>query len=74
MIYGSHRAKGAPCWAPSPGRTDPSAAAPARDHALTLAREMLRPGDIVLVKGSHSVGLEHTAERLAQPHTMADDR
>lgn len=45
-----------------------------RDHALTLARDLVRPGDIVLVKGSHSVGLEHTAERLAQPDTMAGDR
>ncbi len=48
--------------------------APDRDHALILARELIQPGDIVLVKGSHSVGLEHTAERLAQPHTMTDDR
>jgi UDP-N-acetylmuramoyl-tripeptide--D-alanyl-D-alanine ligase len=48
--------------------------APDRDHALTLAREMIQPGDIVLVKGSHSLGLEHIAERLTQPHTMADDR
>ncbi|MFI5867240.1 UDP-N-acetylmuramoyl-tripeptide--D-alanyl-D-alanine ligase [Streptomyces sp. NPDC051546] len=45
-----------------------------RDHALTLARELTEPGDIVLVKGSHSVGLEHTAVRLAQPETMAGVR
>ncbi|MFF0754611.1 UDP-N-acetylmuramoyl-tripeptide--D-alanyl-D-alanine ligase [Streptomyces sp. NPDC004267] len=45
-----------------------------RDHALTLTRDLIQPGDIVLVKGSHSVGLEHTAERLAQPDTMAGDR
>ncbi|GHE10997.1 glutamate ligase domain-containing protein [Streptomyces alanosinicus] len=45
-----------------------------RDHALTVARDLTEPGDIVLVKGSHSVGLEHTAERLAQPDTMAGDR
>ncbi|MGE7386304.1 UDP-N-acetylmuramoyl-tripeptide--D-alanyl-D-alanine ligase [Streptomyces sp. NPDC004126] len=41
-----------------------------RDDALTLARDLIEPGDIVLVKGSHSVGLEHTAERLAQPDTV----
>ncbi|MFL4909466.1 UDP-N-acetylmuramoyl-tripeptide--D-alanyl-D-alanine ligase [Streptomyces sp. MMS24-I2-30] len=45
-----------------------------RDHALTLTRDLIQPGDIVLVKGSHSVGLEHTAVRLAQPVTMAGDR
>ncbi|WP_432182232.1 UDP-N-acetylmuramoyl-tripeptide--D-alanyl-D-alanine ligase [Streptomyces sp. NBC_00063] len=38
-----------------------------RDHALTLARHLIQPGDIVLVKGSHSVELEHTAQRLAWP-------
>ncbi|WP_434600122.1 UDP-N-acetylmuramoyl-tripeptide--D-alanyl-D-alanine ligase [Streptomyces sp. A5-4] len=42
-----------------------------RDHALTLARDLIQSGDIVLVKGSHSVELEHTAERLAQPDTVA---
>ncbi|MFJ3875864.1 UDP-N-acetylmuramoyl-tripeptide--D-alanyl-D-alanine ligase [Streptomyces sp. NPDC090077] len=41
-----------------------------RDEALTLARDLIEPGDMVLVKGSHSVGLEHTAERLAQPDTV----
>jgi UDP-N-acetylmuramoyl-tripeptide--D-alanyl-D-alanine ligase len=46
----------------------------ARDHALSPARETLQPRDIVLVKGSHDVGLEHTAERLAEPDTMNDDR
>jgi UDP-N-acetylmuramoyl-tripeptide--D-alanyl-D-alanine ligase len=45
-----------------------------RDHALTLAGDLIQPGDIVLVKGSHSVGLEHTAERLARPGTAAGDR
>ncbi|MEW2051719.1 UDP-N-acetylmuramoyl-tripeptide--D-alanyl-D-alanine ligase [Streptomyces sp. NPDC005476] len=44
-----------------------------RDHALALACEVIQPGDIVLVKGSHSVRLERTAERLAQPDTMNDD-
>ncbi|GGR58116.1 hypothetical protein JHN54_31615 [Streptomyces sp. MBT70] len=44
------------------------------DHALSLARETIQPEDIVLVKGSHSVGPEHTAERLAQRDTMNDDR
>ncbi|MFD7620217.1 UDP-N-acetylmuramoyl-tripeptide--D-alanyl-D-alanine ligase [Streptomyces sp. NPDC059802] len=45
-----------------------------RDHALTLARDLIQPGDIVLVKGSHSVGLEHMAVCLAQPDTMAGNR
>ncbi|MET9482001.1 UDP-N-acetylmuramoyl-tripeptide--D-alanyl-D-alanine ligase [Streptomyces sp. NPDC006638] len=36
-----------------------------RDEALTLARALIRPEDIVLVKGSHSTGLEHTARSLA---------
>ncbi|QIQ02606.1 UDP-N-acetylmuramoyl-tripeptide--D-alanyl-D-alanine ligase [Streptomyces liangshanensis] len=41
-----------------------------RDEALTLARDLVRPGDVVLVKGSHSVELEHTAERLAEDGTL----
>ncbi|MGW3929440.1 UDP-N-acetylmuramoyl-tripeptide--D-alanyl-D-alanine ligase [Streptomyces microflavus] len=45
-----------------------------RDHALTLARALIQPGDIVLVKGSHSVELEHTAQRLARPDTVAGER
>ncbi|CAL9652943.1 UDP-N-acetylmuramoyl-tripeptide--D-alanyl-D-alanine ligase [Streptomyces sp. enrichment culture] len=45
-----------------------------RDHALALASELIQPGDLVLVKGSHSVGLEHTAARLAQPDTLAGNR
>ncbi|MFJ1662367.1 UDP-N-acetylmuramoyl-tripeptide--D-alanyl-D-alanine ligase [Streptomyces anthocyanicus] len=45
-----------------------------RDHALTLTRDLIQPGDIVLVKGSHSVELEHTAQRLARPDTVAGER
>ncbi|WP_078856374.1 UDP-N-acetylmuramoyl-tripeptide--D-alanyl-D-alanine ligase [Streptomyces sp. NBRC 109706] len=45
-----------------------------RDHALTLARELLRPGDVILVKSSHSVGLEHVAVCLAQPDPVSDTR
>ncbi|MCX4399944.1 UDP-N-acetylmuramoyl-tripeptide--D-alanyl-D-alanine ligase (plasmid) [Streptomyces sp. NBC_00053] len=45
-----------------------------RDHALTLAGDLIEAGDIVLVKGSHSVELEHTAERLAQPGPVTGDR
>ncbi|MFD7314044.1 UDP-N-acetylmuramoyl-tripeptide--D-alanyl-D-alanine ligase [Streptomyces sp. NPDC059883] len=45
-----------------------------RNHALTLANDLIQPGDIVLVKGSHSVELEHTAKRLVHPGTMAGDR
>jgi UDP-N-acetylmuramoyl-tripeptide--D-alanyl-D-alanine ligase len=33
--------------------------------ALALARELLLPGDAVLVKGSRSVGLEVVAQELA---------
>ncbi|MEU5215956.1 UDP-N-acetylmuramoyl-tripeptide--D-alanyl-D-alanine ligase [Streptomyces sp. NPDC020807] len=42
-----------------------------RGEALTLTRGLVRPGDVVLVKGSHSVGLEETAERLAEPDPVA---
>ncbi|MFI1185156.1 UDP-N-acetylmuramoyl-tripeptide--D-alanyl-D-alanine ligase [Streptomyces californicus] len=42
-----------------------------RDHALTLARDLIEAGDIVLVKGSHSVELEHTALCLAQDTASA---
>ncbi|MEU2437397.1 hypothetical protein ABZ595_14520 [Streptomyces rubradiris] len=45
-----------------------------RDHGLALARETIQPRDSVLIKGSHSVGLKHTAERLAEPDTMHGDR
>jgi UDP-N-acetylmuramoyl-tripeptide--D-alanyl-D-alanine ligase len=33
--------------------------------AAELAREVVRPGDVVLVKGSRSVGLEIVAEALS---------
>ncbi|MFD8318498.1 UDP-N-acetylmuramoyl-tripeptide--D-alanyl-D-alanine ligase [Kitasatospora purpeofusca] len=39
---------------------------PDRDAALDLLLTYLKPGDVVLVKGSHSVGLEDTALRLAK--------
>jgi UDP-N-acetylmuramoyl-tripeptide--D-alanyl-D-alanine ligase len=38
---------------------------PDRDAALALLLECLVPGDLVLLKGSHSVGLEETARHLA---------
>ncbi|MFE4687522.1 UDP-N-acetylmuramoyl-tripeptide--D-alanyl-D-alanine ligase [Streptomyces sp. NPDC056721] len=44
-----------------------------RNHALTLTRDLIQAGDIVLVKGSHSVELEHTAVCLAQPDTATGD-
>lgn len=34
------------------------------DEAVTFAREMLEPGDVVLIKGSRSVGLELVADDL----------
>ncbi|MCY0930982.1 UDP-N-acetylmuramoyl-tripeptide--D-alanyl-D-alanine ligase [Streptomyces sp. H27-H1] len=37
-----------------------------REAALPLLQEELRPGDVVLVKGSHSVGLERTAALLLE--------
>jgi UDP-N-acetylmuramoyl-tripeptide--D-alanyl-D-alanine ligase len=43
----------------------PDAWAPSAAEALELARELVRPGDVVLVKGSRSVGLEVVAEALA---------
>lgn len=38
---------------------------PDRDAALALLLEYVEPGDLVLLKGSHSTGLEETARRLA---------
>lgn len=34
------------------------------DAAVELLRDQLRPGDVVLVKASRSVGLERVAEAL----------
>ncbi|MDH6577355.1 UDP-N-acetylmuramoyl-tripeptide--D-alanyl-D-alanine ligase [Kitasatospora sp. MAP5-34] len=42
-----------------------------RDAALELLRDYLEPGDLVLVKGSHSTGLEDTARRLTNPDAAA---
>jgi UDP-N-acetylmuramoyl-tripeptide--D-alanyl-D-alanine ligase len=39
---------------------------PDRDAALDLLLADMEPGDIVLLKGSHSVGLQETAKRLAE--------
>jgi len=44
---------------------DPDAWVATADEALELARELVRPGDVVLVKGSRSVGLERVADALA---------
>ena len=43
---------------------DPDAWAPTAAEAVELARELVQPGDAVLVKGSRSVGLEIVAEAL----------
>jgi UDP-N-acetylmuramoyl-tripeptide--D-alanyl-D-alanine ligase len=45
---------------------DPDAWALTAAEAVAVARELVRPGDAVLVKGSRSVGLEIVAEALAQ--------
>jgi UDP-N-acetylmuramoyl-tripeptide--D-alanyl-D-alanine ligase len=44
---------------------DPDAWARTAADAVELARELVRPGDAVLVKGSRAVGLEVVAEALA---------
>jgi UDP-N-acetylmuramoyl-tripeptide--D-alanyl-D-alanine ligase len=43
---------------------DPDEWAPTAAAAVALARRLVRPGDVVLVKGSRSVGLEVVAEAL----------
>jgi UDP-N-acetylmuramoyl-tripeptide--D-alanyl-D-alanine ligase len=45
---------------------DPDAWAPTAAEAVAVARELVLPGDAVLVKGSRSVGLEVVAEALAE--------
>jgi UDP-N-acetylmuramoyl-tripeptide--D-alanyl-D-alanine ligase len=45
---------------------DPDAWAPTAAEAVAVAREIVRPGDAVLVKGSRSVGLEVVAEALGE--------
>jgi UDP-N-acetylmuramoyl-tripeptide--D-alanyl-D-alanine ligase len=45
---------------------DPDAWAATAADAVAIARELVRPGDAVLVKGSRSVGLEVVAEALAE--------
>jgi UDP-N-acetylmuramoyl-tripeptide--D-alanyl-D-alanine ligase len=44
---------------------EPDAWAATAAEALPLARELIRPGDVVLVKASRSVGLELVAAALA---------
>ncbi|MGH2934055.1 MAG: UDP-N-acetylmuramoyl-tripeptide--D-alanyl-D-alanine ligase [Gaiellaceae bacterium] len=44
---------------------DPDAWAPTAAEAVAVAQEIVQPGDVVLVKGSRSVGLELVAEALA---------
>ena len=38
-------------------------------EALLLLRRILRPGDTVLVKGSHSLALDRLADALVRPAT-----
>jgi UDP-N-acetylmuramoyl-tripeptide--D-alanyl-D-alanine ligase len=45
---------------------DPDAWAPTAADAVAVARELVRPGDAILVKGSRSVGLEIVAEALGE--------
>jgi UDP-N-acetylmuramoyl-tripeptide--D-alanyl-D-alanine ligase len=44
---------------------EPDAWAATAAEALPLARDLIRPGDVVLVKASRAVGLEQVAEALA---------
>jgi UDP-N-acetylmuramoyl-tripeptide--D-alanyl-D-alanine ligase len=44
---------------------EPDAWAATADEAVLLARDLVRPGDAVLVKASRAVGLERVAEALA---------
>jgi len=46
-------------------RYSPAAWAADAEEAVELARSLLRPGDVVLVKASRAVGLEGIAERIA---------
>jgi UDP-N-acetylmuramoyl-tripeptide--D-alanyl-D-alanine ligase len=45
---------------------EPDAWAPTAAEAVALAQELVRPGDVVLVKGSRAVGLELVAEALSE--------
>jgi UDP-N-acetylmuramoyl-tripeptide--D-alanyl-D-alanine ligase len=45
---------------------DGDAWVPTAAEAIPLVRDLLQPGDVVLVKGSRSVGLEVVAEALAR--------
>ena len=36
-------------------------------EAVEIARGVVRPGDVILIKGSRSVGLEVVADRLLEP-------
>jgi UDP-N-acetylmuramoyl-tripeptide--D-alanyl-D-alanine ligase len=38
---------------------------PSRDAAIERLRAEIRPSDVVLVKGSHALGLEHVVAALA---------
>jgi UDP-N-acetylmuramoyl-tripeptide--D-alanyl-D-alanine ligase len=38
------------------------------DEAARAVRELVRPGDVVLVKASRSVGAERVVEALMAPH------
>lgn len=60
LIHGQARAHGVT-----------SALVPDRESALDVLSGCLEPGDLVLVKGSHSAGLEETATRLAAPEPVA---
>jgi UDP-N-acetylmuramyl pentapeptide synthase len=42
-----------------------------RAEALVLLRRILRRGDTVLVKGSHSLALDELADALVQPAAKA---
>ena len=43
-----------------------------RDEAIATLRARIAPGDVVLVKGSHALGLEAVVAEMARDHTPPD--
>ena len=64
--HASGRSTSSSASASSRAATSRTSGSPTPRGAAQLARELVRPGDAVLVKGSRSVGLEVVAEALAR--------